>query len=498
MKITIGKKLIFLISAVVILSVCINLISGCDNKQPGSVNEPNIAANRPASETGETEEPESGPAHYVADYLPDVSYGGYEFRIVSTSSGLFADYPEFWADTTEETGETVNDAIYKRNRLIEERYDIVFKEISVNDWPELQPLFKKSVTAGSDDFDLCMLISREAWATALTGAIFPLKDLPYLDMSQPWYAHDVNSQISINGKYYFAYSDECLNMFGQTLCVLFNKKITEELALDNMYNLVKENKWTTDKFYEFAKAAAKDLDGDGKMTKDDRYGIHSRNDMFFPYFWVGSGLKTVGKDENDLLVFIGDNQRLYDILEKTYQNIWGGETVYLEDATGDLFENNLALFRVNDICSIARYRGMEMDFGILPFPKNDESQEKYYTRVIDGWINCVPGYAPNTERTSIIMEALAVEAKNYTVPAYYEVALRAKHARDDESLEMLDIIHATRTVDLGDTFYYEPVRSTFSSVIDAKKNTFASSVEKNTARIQKALDKANEAALLLD
>ena len=163
-----------------------------------------------------------------------------------------------------------------------------------------------------------------------------------------------------------------------------------------------------------------------------------------------------------------------------------------------MFENNLGLLCVADISSISKFRGMETDFGILPFPKNDESQDKYYTRVIDGWINCVPNYASDLERTSIIMEALAVESKNYTVPAYYEVALRTKHARDDESLDMLDIIHATRTVDLGDTFYMDAVRNVYVGVITSKKNGFASAVEKKLNSINKTLQKANDAALALD
>jgi len=48
--------------------------------------------------------------------------------------------------------------------------------------------------------------------------------------------------------------------------------------IENLYNLVRENKWTIDKFYSIAKETAKDLNGDGKLGLDDVAGILSSND----------------------------------------------------------------------------------------------------------------------------------------------------------------------------------------------------------------------------
>ena len=503
----ITKKLICL---VLMLAVFLG-VAGCGGDKPSGENDA-----KPAGEAGNQaeENTEGQPTHFEASYLPAKTYGGYEFRMVILARGQFDFITD--ADIEEETGDTVFDAIYKRNRTIEEKYDIKFKQIAVSQYPELTSTFKKSTAAGSDDFDLCMIISRDAWATALTGTVVPVNRLPFLDISQPWYAHDVNSEITINGKLYFAYSDECLNMFEQTLCVAFNKKLIEDFALGNMYNLVKENKWTVDKFFEMAKGIVSDLDGDGQMTDADRYGIVSQNDLFYPCFWVSSGIKTVSKDENDLLVFTGDDEKLYNVLEKAYQNLFGGEKIFFDAFSDKItsyqhsggddarrvsrmqFEDDRGLFYVACVGMIPTLRSMETDFGILPFPKYDESQEKYYSRVIDGWISCVPNTAPDLERTSVIMEALAVESRNYTIPAYFETALRTKHTRDDESQEMLDIIHANRTMDLGDTFYMDPVRVIYGSVLNAKKNNFASAVEKATNNVNKTLQKANEAALALE
>ena len=206
----------------------------------------------------------------------------------------------------------------------------------------------------------------------------------------------------------------------------------------------------------------------------------------------------------------GDSEKLYNVLEKVYQNVFGGDKIYFDSFidhawadesrtfTRKQFEDNLGLFLVAPVDNVPALRAMETDFGIIPFPKYDEAQEKYYSRVVDGWIYCVPSYAPNLERTSVIMEALAVESKNITVPAYMDIALRTKYARDDDSQDMLDIIHANRTMDLGDTFYMDPVRNIYIDVFRAKKDNFASAVEKKTNSVEKQLQKANDAALALD
>jgi len=302
-------------------------------------------------------------------------------------------------------------------------------------------------------------------------------------------------------------------MLLESLILFFNKQIVADLQLDNIYTLVKENKWTYDKFFELANAATADLNGDGQMTDDDRYGIVTRDDMIYPAFWVSAGIKTVGKDENDLLMFIGNNEKLYGILENVHQKLFGGQKIQFSAGTDkattyaglewymvpfEQFKNNQALFFAYALEGVASLRDMETDFGILPFPKYDEAQDKYYARVLDGWINIVPIHAPDLERTSVIMESLAVESRNYTIPAYFDIALTRKYSRDDDSWDMLEIIHGSRTFDMGDVFYLDAVRQTYVNVLCAGKNDFASAVEKRTASMEKALNKANEAALALD
>ena len=123
-----------------------------------------------------------------------------------------------------------------------------------------------------------------------------------------------------------------------------------------------------------------------------------------------------------------------------------------------------------------QHHKMKSDFGNAPAPKLDETQESYKSRVIDGWLKVVPNTNKDLFTTSLIMEALAVESKNYVYGPYYKQALQGRYTRDDEgkSNEMLDLIFNTRTQDLGDTAWKSSVSTIFMSCFARKSATFAS------------------------
>ena len=60
-----------------------------------------------------------------------------------------------------------------------------------------------------------------------------------------------------------------------------------------------------------------------------------------------------------------------------------------------------------------------------------------------------------------MIDAYSAWAKNYLTPAYYEINLRYKDLRDDESEEMLDIIFDNIVYDMGECFGFGKVSSIF-------------------------------------
>ena len=100
----------------------------------------------------------------------------------------------------------------------------------------------------------------------------------------------------------------------------------------------------------------------------------------------------------------------------------------------------------------------------------------------------IPVYNNNLEMTGKIIEGLAAESYKQLVPAYYEVALKTKYSRDEESVRMLDLIYEGVVYDFG-LLYAIPTFEIYQTLlVDAKDaGTFASTIEKNQAKAEKKL-----------
>lgn len=478
------RKLALLLAILMILSLS---VISCAEKTDESVTD----------ESSVTEvDAEESELWYSADYLPNENYEGYQFRFVTVAS--------LPSHVEQQDGDIVNDAYYTRNLVIGERYNVKFTQKDVADYQSLTSTFRKSATANSDDFDLCRIIMRDAFSNALSGYIASVDELEYVDISQPWYIQYVNEELTIGGKLYFAYSDECIDAFMGSMCVFFNQSLTADLNLSSPYDLVANGKWTIDNFYAGALAAVYDINNDNKYTlEDDRWGIISEHDMLIPSMWIGAGLKTIEKDSDMIPYFSAHgNERMYDILKKVY-DYWVSDGVCYDSflkigydeknriTARNSFINGMAMYIVNSFGTASTLRDMEKDFGIVPLPKYDEEQEIYYSRLCDGWINVPPTVSSNLVRTSVIMEALAIESKNYVIPAIYENALLNKFIRDETSVKMVEeYIMKNRMLDLGDSIWMDPVRNIFMACFTQKKPDFASAAEKDVKIVEKTIETA--------
>ena len=138
---------------------------------------------------------------------------------------------------------------------------------------------------------------------------------------------------------------------------------------------------------------------------------------------------------------------------------------------------------------------MEDDYGILPYPKFDESQEKYMSGAMDNYtVLGIPITVSDPEMASIITEALNAESYKQLFPAYYDTALKVKYMRDEESIEMLDIIMNGRNFDMCVLFSSDlgQVTFMFRSLVAAKSTDFVSSFEKVKDGVQTRLSKIIE------
>lgn len=434
------------------------------------------------------------------EHVPAADFGGVEFRVASIASGT----QNYGLDYEEDSGDLVQSATYKRNRAIEDRYNFRFVCDFVDEYMDAQPLLKEQALAGDDNYQLIMMICREAFSSAIEGYILPYSEIPYIDPTQPWYMKHVNDMLSVNGQHILLYTDECMSAHTSLSAVFFNKQLVNNLDMADPYQLVRNGTWTQDVFYQMAAEAIYDVDGNGKFEVGDRFGISSESDLFFPAMWVGSTIYTVEKDQNDLPVFTAPgNEKLLSVMDELLEQI-DTNGMYLDSfetyeykeecrATGkQYFADGNALFRFDTVAAVNELRGMEADFGILPPPKYEESQDTYYGRMLDGWLHVPPTSVQNTELLGTVLEALGAESKNYVIPAFFDVALTDKLTRDTDSEEMLNLIFDHVVLDLGDTIWFSAIRSQMTQQLVKNRPVAASFLIKMEKSVQKEIDKILE------
>lgn len=119
-----------------------------------------------------------------------------------------------------------------------------------------------------------------------------------------------------------------------------------------------------------------------------------------------------------------------------------------------LVSNKQVLFQNLILSQLRRlYRDITADFGMLPMPKHDESQEDYYTTVWKTFeVIAVPATNSHIPETGFILEALVAASADIN-NAYYNICLESKYTRDPESFEMIELARENVIYDIG--FIYD-------------------------------------------
>ncbi len=411
----------------------------------------------------------------------------YNFRILSYDPNNEWSVKDMYAEALNE--DPINDSVFNRNKTIEDKYKIEISEIAASNATDLA---KKSIAAGLDEYDLIVIPSASQMTLALNGYLYRLDELEYLDPTQPWWDTNSYNSLSVAGAHFVIVGDIQIMDKDATWVMFFNKKMIEDYGLENPFDLVKNNQWTIEKQLEMVKAVTDDTNGDGNYTKEDTWGMVSTTFSPMGYFY-GFGEQIATKNSDDIPELTMNTPRISQIVNYISQLCAKSSKLGYSGVPTDVqevFEQGRGLF-LGEVLQLAeRLREMDTDFGLIPYPKFDADQEKYYSVVHS--TTCmvsVPLTITDEERTGIILEALCAESKYTLREAYYDTSLTTKFLRyDDGSSEMLDIIFDNRVYDLGFINDWGSYYTSFVALFTSDSTDFASMYSKNESKAIKAID----------
>ena len=247
--------------------------------------------------------------------------------------------------------------------------------------------------------------------------------------------------------------------------MFFNKGLMNDYGYDLPYDLVLDGEWYLEDMF----VTMEDFHVEGDMgiegkSEDDIFGVVIPSQL---YCWPESfGIDVVQKDpDTGELILNGHDERMYDLVEKMSNVVWennGGYTITRPAAQAMFGENRAIYIPVHLGSAVDVFLNYKIDYGIVPYPKLDETQDDYYAGYTDRYF-VIPNTCPDTDYVGMILESMSAEGYRQVTPAYFEVALKNRYTKDQISKEMVDIIKQSMVLDFayvygGNTWWTDTFR----------------------------------------
>lgn len=426
----------------------------------------------------------------IKDDLPAKDFEGKEFPILTTSWYNARNY--IYADTQD--GDVMNDALYDSISTVEDRFGV---DITITDDEEQDAVAKtlhNLVMSGDDTYKLYYGHDLNTVQNALNGDFLDIKSLPNINFDKPWW-RGTSDNFTIGGKLYF--TGNCLSLSGifMNYVLAVNKKLADNYSVEIPYDKVTAGEWYIDDLSALIKDFPNDIDGDGKMTESDMYGLVT---SFYGHLGMQSDLggTMITKDTDGNLKFVDNTSHIVGVLEKVEELMAHGTDKFGEvNEYGQIvFVENKSLFMFGEMRTLyTQVRPKDIVYGILPFPKYDGTQKEYRSAGCDIYWAVPKTASADADMIGTVVEALCCKNYNDVVPKVWELVLGRKLADSEEDTAMFEIIRGAQFVDLG--FAFSGQSGKLNDLVFMTKNTkssqVASYVEKRREAVVTKIDELN-------
>lgn len=394
-----------------------------------------------AAETAAETDPAQTEPELPMDDLADADFEGASYIIGGTAARTTT------AITSAElTGEVINDAQYNSARAVEDRFNvkISYEDLGVDD-AATNTVIKGLVSGNDDTYSVVFNVDTEQMNLALAGHFINLKDVEQFNFDKPWWI-DSTDTIGVGDKAYVASSYLSYFCLYYIRVLVMNKDMAADLGIEIPYEQVFEGNWYLDDLIELASIATIDLNGDGKMTADDRYGLSYE----VLYTMQSSmGIEIIDKDADNIPYLAFDVDRAGTYLAKI-EELCDNYGFYEVGYGATMFANGQSLFsycNLREVCNVIR--DSEIRYGYLPCPKLDELQEDYMTVATDVYWGIPVSVAGKLDMAGTVTEALSCQHYNNVRPAFFETTMKSKLSGDENDMKVLDLVAERLSIDFA-------------------------------------------------
>ncbi|MBR7142600.1 MAG: carbohydrate ABC transporter substrate-binding protein [Clostridia bacterium] len=323
----------------------------------------------------------------------------------------------------------------------------------------------------------------------MANLLTPVSDLPYVDLTAEWWLDGAMEVTTLNGKTYGVAGD-IYPAVEAAYYLFFNKNMAEDLGLPDLYQLVKDGKWTLAEFEKCIKAATRD-NGDNVWTMEDTYGFCGPDGTIDQGFFVAAGGSFFENQEDGsvrISVNDADNVALIDKLTAILRdggyryNYSGGEDWIWTVQSG--FASDKFLFCAHSAMATKWYwPDMSSDFGLIPMSKADENQTEYYSYADHNVFTLYVPIHANKEMAGAFLQTLGKRGHEELMPIFWE-DYEMNLLRDEESFENFKMLssqlrfhHLTTMLGVPNNGLYAGTLSAFINTMATPGSSFSSFYE---------------------
>ncbi len=452
----------------------------------------------------------------VADDIPtDLKFTGEKVTF------YVRDDDELWKyemDVDTIMNDTLYDAIYYRNKTVEERLGI---EITTIGQPgkygvraQWNDTLRTAVNTKLTDFDAAAIYLSTGSVLAVEGVYYNLIDFNNINLDKPWWNQSIQDELTMFNTLYYLAGDIAVTELTGTFSMAYNKNLYEKYygaTGESLYDIVNDNRWTIDCMYDLAAGVWEDLNADGIISDGDIVG-YAAHDPYSQDSWndawiiaCGINITTKVNGVPELSFYSDRTIRAHEAVYKLSVTCPGTFVGGTRDLTG--FANGMILFTRANLNGGASWREMKDAYGIIPMPMLEENQEGGYATTVNNTSSLITVLSSlPAERKDLVgatLELMAAESYKQVTPTYFEVAVKTKYAEAPEDAKMYDMILNSVRFSFGYCYSTEslrggsgglPVGALFRIISDDLAQKYDQNDEVYEENLQKLIDGLDEAA----
>ena len=409
---------------------------------------------------------------------PDM--GGYEFKVLTENCGFqhtAFDYDEY-------SGNVIDNALFTRNAIMEQDYNIVIAE-KKQEIGTVNEAIRSDILTQTFSYDLMFSLANHTFGLVAEGMFNDMTKVSELDLNASCWDQGAVRDLSVKNKLYCVTGDIHFGAFDMVSMFLYNYELANDLGLEDARDLALSGEWTMQELKTMIANSESDVNSNGEyLDQSDRYGIASTTAMW-TNLMIGGGASFFTKNEEDIPEFSAGKSRFSDVygfmmsmVSQTncyvpnIKNDADKEKVE-GDTYRDVFNNGNAVFMGGIVADLddVRARDSGIKYSPLPFPKYNKDQTAYASAVnFQVEVMYMP-IGKDTEKVGVITQAFCERSTDTLRASYYEQCLKLQRVGEAQDAELLDLIYDTRVYDIGLISLWGDVRATFNGDLAGKYST---------------------------